>query len=312
MRTGVKGSIKASPRLAIAVFLGMAAGPCALLGAEDGAAPATAPSSAVVVAVPRQAPDPCQLGEATANPTRPAWDYAASSTQCGILEADSGWQRQPIGGGVSQRMVVSSLRYGLTPRLDLRWGTTEYLFQSGGGTASVNGVGDQWLGARYRFHEQGSKTPALALLYTAKVPTASPAKGLGTGFTDHQLIFIASRDFGRNHFDFNTVGTLVGGPNGHDGAAQFGLALTRPVTPRFSAILESYGGPQPGTPNRFGAVLVAATYTLRPSLVVDSAYSRTYTAGSPRDQFLFGFTFAMRSGFAPISRGSSIGRLLGR
>jgi hypothetical protein len=204
------------------------------------------------------------------------------------------------------------VRYGLTPKLDLRWGITDRMAQSGGGVGSLEGAGDQWLNARYRFEEQGKWTPAMALLYGLKIPAASPAKGFGSGYVDNQFILIVSRDLGRNHLDFNTSGTVAGGPVGRDGAAQFGLALTRPVSTKLSLILESYGGAQPGTPARIGAEFGGATYALRPGFVFDSAYSKTYTAGTPRQQFLFGMTFAMRPGFAPIPRGNLAGRMLGR
>jgi len=265
----------------------------------------------VVVLAPRPA-DSYALSEAAANPTRPAWDYAASTTQCGIAEVDSGWMEQPMGSGVRQQMLTSSVRYGLTPKMDLRWGFTDHMTQSSWATGSLEGIGDQWLSARYRFHEQGRRLPAMALLYAAKIPSANPAKGFGTGFVDHQLIFIASRDLGKNHLDFNIVGTVAGSALGHDGAAQIGLAMTRPVNAKLSLILESYGGPQPGTSNRFGAALAGAAYTLRPTLVADAAYSRTYTAGSPRQQFMFGFTFAARPGLPLLPKGSSLARLVGR
>jgi hypothetical protein len=219
---------------------------------------------------------------------------------------------QPMGGGVQQQMLVSSVRHGLTPKLDMRWGLTSHIVQTGGGTAPLEGISDQWASARYRFVEQGHIVTAMAFLYGVKIPTANPAKGFGSGFSDQQYIFIASRDLGKNHFDFNSVGTMTGGANGHDGAAQFGLALTRPLSPKLSWILESYGGPQPGTSDRFGAAFTGATYALRPGLVFDTAYSRTYTAGSPRQQFMFGSTLSLRPGFAQLPRNSLFGRLLGR
>jgi hypothetical protein len=287
-------------------------------GAASDSSPAT-PSLAAGIepATLSQPVDSCALAEITANPARPAWDWTASTTQCGIAEIDSGWMDQTMGpgamgAGVRQEMFTSSMRYGLTPKLDLRWLLTSHIAQSGGDTASLGGIGDQWINARYRFVEQGRWVPALAFDYAVKIPTANPAKGFGSGFADQQYILIASRDLGKNHFDFNAVGTLAGEAHGHDGAAQFGLALTRPVTKRLSWILESYGGPQPGTPDRFGAAFTGGTYALRPGLVFDGAYTRTYTAGSPRQQILFGFTCAIRPGFATIPKGSVIARLLGR
>jgi hypothetical protein len=270
------------------------------------------PADSIELNRPPLVEDACRKREVAANATRPAWDYAASTTQCGVLEGDFGFLSQPMGGGVSQQMLVSSMRYGLTPKLDLRWGLTNHIFQGGGDSPSVQGSGDQWLGARYRFVEQGRVVPAMALLYTGKIPSANPAKGLGSGFVDHQMVFIASRDLGKSHFDFNTLGTLAGSAQGFDGAAQFGLAVTRPITSKLSGILESYGGPQPGTADRFGAGFLGATYALRPQLVFDTAYTRTYTAGSPRQQVLFGFTYARRSGFAPLPRSAAFARFLGR
>lgn len=266
----------------------------------------------VTLAEPEAIPDPCFLADVTSNPTRPNWDTSASTTQCGVIEVDSGWLLQPMGGGVNQTMMLSSMRYGLTPKLDLRWGTTNDMIQRGAGTSPLHGIGDQWLMARYRFMEQSKWVPALAFVYGVKVPTANPSKGFGSGYADHQFTLIASRDLGKNHFDFNAVGTLVGGRRGHDGAAQYGLALTRPATQKLALMLESYGGPQPGTSNRFGAAFAGASYTLRPALVMDAGYSRTYTEGSPRSQAMIGFTYALRRIISPISKNSAMGRLLGR
>ncbi len=328
-------NFKHSSRLA-ATALSLALGTSALFAAEkslpadaltavssangapiaDSSAPTPAadprPADSIELNRPPVVDDACAKSEIAVNATRPAWDYAASTTQCGILEGDFGFLSQPIGAGVSQQMLVSSMRYGLTPKLDLRWGLTNHIFQGGGDSPSLQGSGDQWLGARYRFVEQGRIVPAMALLYTGKIPSANPSKGLGSGSVDHQMVFIASRDLGKSHFDFNTVGTLAGSAQGLDGAAQFGLALTRPITSKLSGILESYGGPQPGTTDRFGAGFVGATYALRPQLVFDTAYTRTYTAGSPRQQVLVGFTYARRSGFAPLPRSAAFARFLGR
>jgi hypothetical protein len=306
--------------LSAALCAGIDSGYCATDGpgtAADGpgsssAAAGEGAAAGMVLAAPRAPQDPCFLADAASNPTRPNWDLSAQTTQCGVIEIDSGWLRQPMGAGVRQTVWLSSMRYGLTPRLDLRWGLIGHIAQNGGGASPLEGAGDQWLSARYRFLDQGKVLPALAFIYGAKIPTANPAKGFGSGYADNQFTLIASRDLGKNHFDFNVVGTAVGQAHGHDGAAQFGLAFTRPLSKKLSWILESYGGPQPGTSNRFGAAFTGVSYALRPALAVDAAYSRTYTAGSPREQFAFGFTYALRPGFAPLPKGMALSRLLGR
>ncbi|MDR3723075.1 MAG: hypothetical protein P4K83_01120 [Terracidiphilus sp.] len=259
-----------------------------------------------------QPDDPCLLLEVTANPTRPNWSNSAATTQCGVVEMDFGWQRQPMGGGVTQFLEPASIRYGLTPRLDLRWGLPVHMMQSGGGEPELNGATDQWLSARYRFHEQGRVSPALALSYGIKFPTANPGKGFGSGYADHQFTLIASRDVGHGHFDFNLAGTLAGGPVSEDGATQAGLVLSLPVTKRFSAMLESNGGSQPGIADRYGAALVGGNWAWRPWMVLDVAYTRAYTAGTPRAQFTVGFTAARRSGLPVLSRQTRFARILGR
>jgi hypothetical protein len=257
-------------------------------------------------------PDPCLSLEVMANPTRPAWSLGAATTQCGVVESDYGFFGQGMGNGTGLHALPLSLRYGITSRLDLRWGAVSHQWESGRSTVPVEGMGDQWINARYRFHEQGRWSPAMALDYGFKIPTANPAKGFGTGFVDHQFLLIASRDLGHTHLDFNTAGTLTGSAQGHDGAVQFGLALTQPLSKRLCGILESYGGPQPGTPDRYGAALAGGLYSIRPGLVLDAAYTQAYTAGLPRRQVLFGITFARRVGWSPISRNFAPARLPGR
>jgi len=281
----------------------------------SGIDPATlgeAAASGLTRAIQAQPPDPCLSGETVASPSRPYWNSGAATTPCGNLETDFGIVLQPMGRGARQTLWVSSVRYGLTPRLDVRWGATNHISQSGGDLKPSEGIGDASLSATYRFHDQGRWVPAMAFSYGITLPQANPEKGFGSGFIDHQFLYIASRDLGPLHVDFNVVGTLAGEKDGHDGAVQFGLALTRPVTQRLAWIIESYGGPQPGTADRFGAVLTGGTFIVRPWLVVDGAYTRTYTAGSPRQQILFGITCARRLRFGPIAKGSRIGRLLGR
>lgn len=238
-----------------------------------------------------------------AYPTRPNFDLPTLTTQCGMLEADYGYTLAPMGNGTTQNIFAGALRYGITPRLDVRWGSTSFIAQTG--NPSAKGIGDQWLGARFRFREQTRRTPAFALMYNIKLPTASADKALGSGYVDHAFLFIASKDIGRYHLDFNTVGTLAGSSTGHDGAAQFGLALWRPVNGKLAFVLESYGGAQPATSNRLGTAVAGATYNLTPRLVLDAAFYQAYTAASPRQQFTTGFTYTLGPILRPAIRALS-------
>jgi hypothetical protein len=90
-----------------------------------------------------------------------------------------------------------------------------------------------------------------------------------------------------------------------------GMALTRSFSPRILGTVETYGGSQPGTSDRYGAVFAGGSFAIHPWLALNGGYIQAYTAGSPRQQFLVGFNYTVRPGLAP-PRGSRLGRLLGR
>ena len=196
--------------------------------AEEGAARAAlepGAGSAVERAPVEAAPDPCRTTETAASPNRPNWTTGTATTQCGVVESDFGWLWQPMGSGVVQEMLPASVRYGVTPRLQLRWGLSLGMTQNGGGTPALSGASDQWLSGMYRFVEQGPGAPALAFSYGFRIPTANPQKGFGSGYVDHQLTLIASRDVRWMHFDFNAVETLarLGGRVWRSGTVRVGF-----------------------------------------------------------------------------------------
>ena len=236
------------------------------------------------------------------NAAAPSWDSPAVTTQCRALEMDSLFIAQPVSEGVWQNSMGTTAKLGVTPRLELRWGLPGHIIQSGGGSSRLTGTTDQWIGTCFRFYEHRGGIPDLAIDYAFKIPTAKPAKGFGSGYSDHVVTLIASADHGDNHVDFNAVGTIAGGRTGRDGAAQFGLAITRHVTRKVLGTFEAYGGPQPGRSDRYGAVQVGGAWAVRPWLAVNAGYARAYTAASPRQQFLAGFIYTFRPGFSPPMR----------
>jgi hypothetical protein len=265
------------------------------MGVARETGPSNPTTSAVSPVAPARADDPCLASEVAATPTRPNWSNSASTTQCGVVEFDSGWLAQSFRDRSALHTQTSSVRYGIGPRLDFRWAIPGPVNQKAVGQSAVNGVSDQWFSLRYRFLEQGVWSPALAFTYGVKSPTASPSKGLGTGRIDQLLLLIASRDLGKLHLDFNTAGTMAGAARGRDGGAQVGLVLSAPMTKKLTAMLETDGGSTPGTKTRYGEALLGASWTVNPRFVLDSAYTRGYTAGAPRQQITVGCTYALRS-----------------
>jgi hypothetical protein len=94
-------------------------------------------------------------------------------------------------------------RLGLTEWLEARVGTDGFLIQANGPT-SVTGVGNLQLGAKLRLWPGEGGIPVLAILPTVNVPTASSAKGLGSGVADYSLSVLTGTDLGRHsHVDIN-------------------------------------------------------------------------------------------------------------
>src|SRR5450631_336738 len=151
------------------VGAGVALGAWSVAAAEGSAEPKDAvvvsaeagePSAAIELAPSaRPAPDPCRMAEVAVVSSRPTWTGGAATIQCGVVQSDMGWLGQPMGEGVRQWLLPSSVSYGITPRLNLRWGLPGRIAQSGGASTPLNGISDQSISGLYRFQEQGSRMP---------------------------------------------------------------------------------------------------------------------------------------------------------
>ena len=175
-------------------------------------------------------------------PSRPTIASATDPTQCGIVEAEYGFESQWPGAGARRDDLTGGLRMGLTPNMDLHWSSGDYLSLSNSAGA-VRGFGDTWLGLKYRFLSQTKKRPSLGIYYQAKAPSADSALGLGSGQVDHAIAFLVSKDIRPFHFDFNAIPTFVGrsASAGFDHNVGFAWATWLPVTKRLTLVAEPYG-----------------------------------------------------------------------
>lgn len=254
-------------------------------------------ASSVAVTEPPQkslSTDPCTDPELQPNTMPPTWNIQALGVQCGALETDNLAVLEPMGNGVTQWTLGTMAKYGLTPRVQLRWGLPGRISQHGSGTRPVIGITDQAVGLLYHFRNAGGWMPDLSLDYGLKIPSANPSKAFGSGYADHVGTLVASRDLGSNHVDFNVAGTVAGGPRAFDPAIQVGLGYTRTFAHNLMGTVEVFGGSQPGTGDRLGAVSMAGAWGIRPWLALNGGCFQSYTAGSPRSQLMLGFIYTMR------------------
>src|SRR5579864_3394941 len=112
-------------------------------------------------------------------PSRPTVSNGADTTQCGVVEAEYGFERQWPGGDAHRDDLSGGLRLGLTPHLDFHWASGDFwniVDEAGART----GFGDTWLGLKYHFVTQNRLRPGLGVFYQAKVPTADETKEIGS------------------------------------------------------------------------------------------------------------------------------------
>jgi Putative MetA-pathway of phenol degradation len=237
----------------------------------------------------------CYADSMTANPNRPTVANPADITQYGVLELEYGWDRSWLDESVQQTSVGGLLKFGILCDVEFRWNTTSFLSQTGL-SGTHQGLGDNWIGTQIRVYRQTRQVPTLAFGYATKIPSASAGDGLGTGQVDHAFTFLASKDIGRFHLDFNLTQFLVGRPllSGFDMNRQLNLAFSHFLSSRLQLTGEFYGDTRlnQNSPS-FASSLWALTYTVVPRLVIDSGFEAGLTAGGPHRHAFVGLTFAV-------------------
>ena len=227
--------------------------------------------------------------ELVATPNRPTVTNTADTTQRGVLEIEDG-----IAAGGTLQELQGLLKFGATRDLELRLGNNTFQHDA---SVHSTGVGDTTLGAKYRFLHQTARVPVMSVAYTAKVPTASD--DLGSGQVDHQLSFLAGKDFGQSRFDFNFnanwFGRVSGGGFDRDFMPTLSWAYQLPGRARkFQIEAELFGESSPNAAQG-GSIshLYAIAYTPRPRLVLDIGGQFGLMGPVPTATFVAGFTYSI-------------------
>ncbi len=91
------------------------------------------------------------------------------------------------------------LTYGLLSRLDVGvgfGGQFEERIEAAGGRVTESDIGDLVAGAKWNALEEKGWWPAQTLAPAVKFPTASRGKDMGSGETDYDLTYVASKSLG--------------------------------------------------------------------------------------------------------------------
>ena len=229
------------------------------------------------------------------NPNRPTVANPADITQYGVLELEYGWDHGWPASGQRFTDAGGLLKFGLLCDVELRWTSTSFLSQTDSlGTQS--GFGDNWFGPQIRVYKQTRRVPSIALSYAVKVPSASAARGLGSGRVDHEITLLISKDVLSMHFDLNASEFFVGraGATGFDRASQFNVAFGHALYKNLQIQGEFYGNTRlNNVTSGLISGLSALVWNITPRLEIDGGVDSGITSGAPRLRIFAGFTYAI-------------------
>jgi hypothetical protein len=248
---------------------------------------------ALACAANAQSPDPDEPDFIV--PSRPTVSNPAEFQRPGVLQLEFGYSANFHAPGVStEQDLPLALRFAISRRLLFEFDGDSPISQTVAGV-KMTGVGDTQLGIQVVLQHEKESRPGVSFAYYVKLPTASSAKGLGTGRVDHNFIGFISKKIGETTVDFNAIYLLAGrtSDNGHASSGQAALAASRNVTKRFGIQGELSGfsrnDEQPGAMFVLGAV----TCQVKRRLVLDSGMRFGLTHDAPRAGFFAGMTVGL-------------------
>lgn len=192
-------------------------------------------------------------------PERPTVATHAGTVAPGWVEIEIGGERDHYSDGNNTLSFPTNVKIGVFPRGQVNliasglFGTTS--------NSSARGIGDITLGLKYRLLEASPIVNDFAILPSVKFPSASVARGLGSGTTDASLLLISSRSVGPADVDINVGATrhFGGDANTPKTSTLWTVSAGFPVAGRLGWAAEVYGFP--GTAGPDGAREIVAILT---------------------------------------------------
>jgi len=222
--------------------------------------------------------------ELVAVPNRPTFASTAETVQRGVFEVEYGFE-----AAKGHQNINGLLKWGVFKNLEL-WFLNDPIERDAG----VAGLGDSGAGFKFGIVPQKKVVPKIAVLYVATLPTATA--GLGAGASGHSIQLLASKDFGKHHFDLNEGVQFVGRPGaaGYDRNYFTALSYFHPVTGKwgYTGEIAGFSRTNAATPATM-VLLNAATYNVSRRLILDAgAYFAVY-GNLPRVTFFAGVTYSV-------------------
>ena len=231
------------------------------------------------------------------NPNRPTFATPALTTQVGVAELEIGLERSVARDRERLSFTPLLLKIGLLKNLELRAGGNGFLHQTEPVVPGASGIGDTTLGAQWCYLRGGPLGVDEAVQLAVKVPTASAAKGLGSGQPDETLIWLLSRDLGPFHADANLLATWLGRPAIDGGGSAFQpaatLSVSRTLDAQWSLTGEVYWIGATSENPLVVSNLWAVAFKASPRLVLDAGLDVGLSHGAQKLSLFTGLTVGL-------------------
>ena len=200
--------------------------------------------------------------------------------------------------------LVFGWTYGVWPGLEAgvgasaRRGRWEETDETSGTSAAreESGFGDITLGLKWRVIESCPLGARHALALSLKLPTAEESKGLGSGKTDYDATWIASRALSdKLNAHLNVGYAWIGGPDAD--ALHYGAALDFQFTETVQGVVEVFAERETaGGAKTAAQIQIGFRWAVTESLTLDAAAGTKIRGGAPDFTATAGLTWAFGFG----------------
>jgi len=242
---------------------------------------------AIGCALPTRAQTPTQ--PEPLEPDRPDVTNGTHIVDVGLLQMEVGVQRVRLGPGSTNFSTPTTFRVGLTDWIEVRFGGDGLVSATDPVTGTTSGIGNVQLGAKVRLWADPGGIPVLSILPAINLPTASAAKGLGSGQSDLTLSLLTGTDFlTRGHIDVNYGFGMIGSGPGlhrfsqHLLSASASAEIPGPVTPYLEYFWISRQDPHGGI---VAAMDGGAIYVITPRFAIDGGAQWSLSHAAPSSVF---------------------------
>lgn len=200
---------------------------------------------------------------------------------------------RPYDGGRKQQLPIIGVTYGLHKTLELGLGI-QRANDDGKGARPVKGFEDLHLTSKFKFLDEATVLPALALSLDVKTPTANRRKGLGSERWDESFLLIATKSIAPVIVHLNLGYVIVGSPPGEHlkNRIRGGSALEWAAAASWIFVGEIFGSSREANsqPNEADFQL-GFRYLLNRSVAVDAAAGRSFRSRGAEFQVTGGLTW---------------------